>query len=100
LRQRAEEQAADVSQNGSTARGDAVLGQKLVEVAEGIVDALGGLEALGIPDERSVDVGTLFLFFHGEMVRAEAGVRGRGEAAALAAIGIVMGTALREWDGV
>jgi len=42
----AEEQAADVRQNGGAAGGDAVLCQELVEVHEGIVDALGGLEKM------------------------------------------------------
>ncbi len=43
-----------------------VLGQELVEVAEGVVDALGGLEALGIPDERRVDVGGFSLLLGSE----------------------------------
>ncbi len=50
LRQSAQEQAVDVSQDGGAARGDVVLGEKLVKVVEGIVDALSGLEALGIAD--------------------------------------------------
>jgi hypothetical protein len=53
----AEEQAVDVSKNGSAARGDVVLGEKLVEVAQGVVDAMGSLEPLRVPDERSIDVG-------------------------------------------
>jgi len=73
-----------------------VLGEKLVKVVEGIVDALSGLEALGIPDERSVDVGGLCLLFQGEMMGAETGVRVKGEGAALTAIGVVMATAARE----
>ena len=40
LWQRAEEQAVDVGENGGAARGDVVLGEKLVQVAEGVVDAL------------------------------------------------------------
>src|SRR5260370_41575728 len=74
----AEEQAVDVSQNGGAARGYVVLGQELVEVAEGVVDALGGLEALGIPDERRVDVGGFSLLLGSEMVGTQAGGVGRG----------------------
>src|SRR5258708_27609789 len=69
----AKEQAVDVSQNGGAARGYGILGQELVEVAEGVVDALGGLEALGIPDERRVDVGGFSLFVGSEIVGTQAG---------------------------
>jgi hypothetical protein len=83
----AEEQAVDISQNGGAARGYVVLGQELVEVAEGVVDALGGLEALGIPDERRVDVGGFSLLLGSEMVGTQAGALVRGEETALATRG-------------
>ena len=92
----AEEQAVDIRQDGGAARRDAVLSQKLVQVAESVVDALGGLEALGIPNERSVDIGGLFLFFQGEMVGTDTGVRVRDEATALTPVGVVMAAAMRE----
>jgi hypothetical protein len=53
LRERAEEPAIDVSEDGGAARGNVVFREKLVKVAERVVDALGGLEALGITDEMS-----------------------------------------------
>ena len=42
----AELEAVDESENGGAAGGDVVVGKEDVEVAEGVVDALGGLEAL------------------------------------------------------
>jgi hypothetical protein len=42
----AQKKAADVGENGSAAGGNAVLCQELVEVHEGVVDALGGLEKM------------------------------------------------------
>lgn len=72
LRKCAQKQAADVGENGSAARRDAVLGQELVEVAEGIVDSLGGLEALGIPDERNVEIFTFHLLLLGMVFGTEA----------------------------
>ena len=65
LWQGAEEQAVDVRHDGGAARGNVVFGEKLVKVAEGVVDALGGLEAMGIADERCVDVARVFLSFNG-----------------------------------
>lgn len=44
----AEEKAADVSEDGSAARGDAILGDEVVKIAEGEVDALSGLKILGV----------------------------------------------------
>ena len=80
-----EEQAIDVCQNGGAARGNVVFSEKLVEVAERVVDALCGLEALGIADERCVDVARIFLFFDGEVMRTQKGVLVGGEETALAA---------------
>lgn len=62
-----------------------VFSEKLVQVAERVVDALCGLEALGIADERSVDVARIFLFFDGEVMRTQKGVLVGGEETALAA---------------
>jgi hypothetical protein len=53
-----------VRENGGTARRDAVPGQELVEVHEGIVDALCGLEVLEIEaEEVEVIGGFLFQLF-------------------------------------
>jgi hypothetical protein len=48
----AEEQAIDVSDDGGTARGDAALGEEILERSEVVTDALDGLEVLGLADER------------------------------------------------
>jgi hypothetical protein len=78
----AEKQAIDVRQNGSTARGDAVLGEELVEIVEGVVDALSGLEVVVIRGELEVVVGGLDLQLFGAMPGAESGARvGNGQAA-------------------
>jgi len=87
LRERAQEQAADVRENGGAARRDAVLGQEFVEVLERMVDTLGGLEALKIADELEAVIGGLLLDLFGEMLSAEAGVRvGNGKTAAAAGV--------------
>jgi len=96
----AEEQAVDVRKNGGAARGDVVLGEKLVQIAQGVVDALGGLEALGIPDERRVDVGGFSLLLGSEMVGTQAGALVRGEETALATGGSVKLAASGKCRGV
>lgn len=100
LRERAEEQAIDVSEDGGAAWGNVVFGEKLVKVAEGVVDPLGGLEALGIADERGVDVTRIFLFFNGQMVGTQTGVLIGGEETALAARGSVKLAASRQCGGI
>ena len=42
----AEEEAADVGEDGGAARGDAVFGDEFKEIGEGVIDALRGLETL------------------------------------------------------
>ena len=60
------------------------LGEKLVKIAEGVVDALGGLEALGIADEGCLDVARIFLFLNSEVIRTQMGVLVGGGETALA----------------
>jgi hypothetical protein len=55
------------------------LGEKLVKIAEGVVDALGGLEALGIADEGCLDVARIFLFLNSEVIRTQMGVWSEAE---------------------
>jgi hypothetical protein len=100
LRERAEEQAADVGENGGTARGDAVLGQEFVEVAEGMVDALGGLEVVEIPGEGDVKIGGFLLLLFGTMLGTECGVRAGSGETTLAAGGSAMLAPGREQRGV
>ena len=61
LGQRAEEQATDEGENGSAAGRDAVLGQEFVEMLQGMVDALSGLEAFKVSHELEVVIGGLLL---------------------------------------
>ena len=51
----AEEEAADVCEDGSSARGDAVFGDEFKEIGEGVIDALRSLETLtGFEEELGV----------------------------------------------
>ena len=61
LGQGAEKQATDEGENGSAAGRDAVLGQEFVEMLQGMIDALSGLEAFEISDEFAVVIGGLLL---------------------------------------
>ena len=90
----AEEQAVDVGKDGGATRGNAVLGEEFVEVAEGVVDALGGLKALGAANERLIDVALFGFLPQGEMVRTETRARVQGQSAALTAVGVAVDTAL------
>ncbi len=59
---------------------------------EGMVDALGGLEALEVSDELEAVIGGLLLGLFGAMLATEAGVRvGNGKTAAAAGVS-AMGT--------
>jgi hypothetical protein len=95
----AEEQAVDVSQDGAAARGDAALGQEIVDGAEGLVDARGGLEVLEIANERGDEAGVVFGLDGGASVVQAKGtgwIRGRqaaatAEGAVLAACGFIGG---------
>jgi|SRR5271165_6623245 len=87
-REGAEEEAADVGEGGSAAGGDAVAGEQIVEMIQGMVDLLRGLEAVGALHERDEKVGVFFKSpFLGEVMGAEAGMRVRSEETALAAAG-------------
>ena len=44
-----EKQVADIGQDSGTARGDLVVGEEFIQLAEGMVDAGGGLESLDLP---------------------------------------------------
>ena len=56
----AEEQAADVGEDGGVAGCNAILSEDVVEFGEGLVDAFGGLEAAGFAREGGGEVGVLF----------------------------------------
>ena len=60
-----------MGENGGTARGDAVLGQEGVEVVEGVVDALSGLEALEIVAEVGEMIGGFLFQLFGVMLWTE-----------------------------
>jgi len=75
-----------VGKNGGATRGDAVLGQELVEVHEGMVDALCGLEELEITAEVGEVVGGFLFQLFGAMLGTENRTWiGDGEAASAAA---------------
>lgn len=85
-----EQEAADEGEDRSAARGNAVGGEELVEIAEAEVDALSGLEALAIGEERLSEIVGILL--RAEMSRTEAGARVGGEKTALAALRGAIGT--------
>jgi hypothetical protein len=75
-----------VGENGGATRGDAVLGQERVEVVEGMVDALSGLEALVIVAQVGVVIGGFLFELFGAMLGTENRTwMGDGEAASAAA---------------
>jgi hypothetical protein len=80
-----EDQAVDEGQNGCAASGNAVRGEELVEVREGEIDALGGLEVLGVREEFMGKVRGFPVLLEGTMMGAECGLHISGEEAALAA---------------
>jgi len=85
LREGAEEQTANVRKNGGATSGDAVLGQELIEVVEGMVDALRGLEGLVVMAEMEEMIGGLLFQLFGAMLGTENRTWiGDGEAAAAA----------------
>jgi len=61
-----EEETADVSKDRGTAGRDEIVGEEAVEVLEGVVYALGGLEGMGVVEEGDLQVegvGVLVLDF-------------------------------------
>ena len=75
-----------MGKNGGATRGDAILGQERVEVVEGTVDALGGLEALEIIAEVGEVIGGFLFELFGAMLGTENRTWiGDGEAASAAA---------------
>lgn len=82
-----EQKAADVGEDGGAAGRDTILRDEVVEIAEGEVDALGGLEILRILEELGAKV-----FFDGlilaeaSVTRAEGSVCGEDREAATGAV--------------
>jgi hypothetical protein len=91
LREGAEEQAADVGKNGGATRGNTVLGQKRVQVVEGMVDALRGLEVLAIAAEIGVVIGGFLFALFNEVLGTENRARIGDVETAPAAAGRAMG---------
>ena len=74
-------------EDGGTSGGDASLGEKDVEVAEGEVDALDGLESAG---EAGEDGGMVDVVAEDAgMLEAKAGAPGGGHAASAVAVGVL-----------
>ena len=81
----AEEEAVDVSQNGSAARGYAIGGKKAIDIGYGEVDALGGLKILGPGEQIVGEVVGFHLFLNGAVMTTESRLRIGGELTALTA---------------
>src|SRR6266849_7389350 len=87
--QGAEEQVADIGEDAGAARGDAALGQERVQGSEGIVDALGVLEAASfLGEERQEVLGVAG--FRSRVSSAEGATRVGNHRAALATGGSAM----------
>gem|GEM_PF-7042545 len=68
--------------DGGAARGDTILGDEVIEIAEGEVDALGGLEVLRILKEfRGEILFDRLILVEASMARAERGAADRKAAA-------------------
>jgi hypothetical protein len=89
-RESAQEQAADVSQHGRTARRHSVFGQKRIEFGERAVDNLGGSGVAEVEGEVDSEIGGVKLLLDGAMARAEGGSCAGARGAALAACGGAM----------
>jgi hypothetical protein len=81
----AEEEAVDISQNGSAARGYAIGGKKVIEIGEGEVDALGGLKILRPGEQNFGEVVGFHLFLNGAVMATESRLRIGREPTALTA---------------
>jgi len=90
----AEEEIANVGEDGGAACGDAVLGKKAEEIGEDLVEVRGGLEFGKLADEGGGEVGLLEAVRAGvEVFGAEPGSGvGDGVAAAAAGGGAVLTT--------
>jgi len=82
-REGAEHEVADVGQDGGAAGGDLVVGEVAVQLAEGVMDAGGGLKPFRLAGEGGGEAGGILGGFAVDGVAvAEAGVGvGDGEAA-------------------
>ena len=100
-RKGAEEAAADIGEGGGAAGGDAVARKEVIEVVQGVVNVLGGLEAIGLLHEREEEVGVFFeSLFSGEVLSAKAGFGiGGVETALTSAGGKTVGAAERRCSG-
>jgi hypothetical protein len=81
-----------VGEGPGAASGDAVLADKPVQAAQGMIDALSGLEVLGVPEEDVGDVGSFVLLLFGMMIGAEAGLWIENGETALATRSSAIGT--------
>ena len=84
-RESAEDEAIDIGNDGGATRGDAALGEEIVESSEGFVEGFGGLKVFGLAHERGEQGEVvLSLLFGAGVIEAESSGRAGGELAATA----------------
>ena len=84
-----EKQLANVGKDGDVARGDAFVGKKREELAEDVVDVIGGLELAGKGGELGADISGLdFVAFEAGVMEAESGMGWATQHAAPMAAGV------------
>ncbi|HTQ62095.1 MAG TPA: hypothetical protein VMI32_17855 [Candidatus Solibacter sp.] len=88
----AEEEAVEIGEDRGAAGGDPIGGEKAIDVGEGEVDALRGLEILGSGEEIVGEIFGFLLFLQVQVMGAEPGMRIGRELTALTACGGAMGT--------
>lgn len=89
----AELKAVDVGEDGSAARRDVVGGEKFVEIAERVVDALGSLKALMVGEKRGPKIEAVgFVEFLGVGKAKRSARGGDGELATAAGGSAVVAT--------
>ena len=59
-RESAEDEAIDIGDDGGASRGDAALGEEIVEITEGFVEGFGGLKVFAFAHERSEQAEVIF----------------------------------------
>ena len=84
-RESAEDEAIDIGNDGGATRGDAALGEEIVEITERFVEGFGGLKVFAFAHERGEQAEVIFSLLLGAgVIEAESSGRAGGELAATA----------------